>query len=223
MTTIPAIGPNRDIQFPQAHEDGAQFPEGSKLGESQSHFLEGLVIIERQAVGVGAILSVHPRPLVQDAYAIQQLNEAPITPMRAVVDPVHGMPKNEDEYLGDEGGARSALRASRAWITIFGHTHLQEGWYAMGKYLTLVKPNFPSRTGAVRFEVALCHDRRYLINPGSVGQPRDGDWRAAFAIYDDAELRWTWYRVPYQVGTAQRRILRAGLPEVLATRLRDGS
>jgi diadenosine tetraphosphatase ApaH/serine/threonine PP2A family protein phosphatase len=63
---------------------------------------------------------------------------------------------------------------------------------------------------------------RYLINPGSVGQPRDGDWRAAFAIYDDAQMTVTFCRVPYDVQLAQSRIVEAGLPDRLALRLRDG-
>jgi predicted phosphodiesterase len=150
---------------------------------------------------------------------LSKLRRGPIRPLGPRVLCVHGMPKNEDEYLGEEAGARRSLRASRAWITFFGHTHVQEGWCAMRGDLTLVKPTFPSRHGPVRFEVALRQDRRYLINPGSVGQPRDGDWRAAFAVYDDNQATLTWYRVPYKVLTAQRRILRAELPEVLATRL----
>jgi diadenosine tetraphosphatase ApaH/serine/threonine PP2A family protein phosphatase len=60
------------------------------------------------------------------------------------------------------------------------------------------------------------------VNPGSVGQPRDGDWRAAFAIYDDAVMTVTFCRVPYDVRLAQARIVQAGLPDRLATRLRDG-
>jgi hypothetical protein len=73
--------------------------------------------------------------------------------------------------------------------------------------LTLVKPNFPSRNGPAQSEVVLRHDCRYLINPGSVGQPRDGDWRAAYATFDDDKAMVTWYRVPYKVLTAQGRIL----------------
>ena len=153
---------------------------------------------------------------------LSKLRRGPLRPLGPRLLCVHGMPKNEDEYLSEETGARRSLRASRAWITLFGHTHVQEGWCAMGRDLTLLKPNFPRGNDPVRFEVALCQNRRYLINPGSVGQPRDGDWRAAFAVYDDSEARFTWYRVPYKVRTAQRRILRAELPDVLATRLRDG-
>jgi diadenosine tetraphosphatase ApaH/serine/threonine PP2A family protein phosphatase len=72
------------------------------------------------------------------------------------------------------------------------------------------------------FELEIRDGARYLLNPGSVGQPRDGDWRAAFALYDDAQKTMTWYRVPYDVKEAQERILQAGLPDRLAARLRDG-
>ena len=66
---------------------------------------------------------------------------------------------------------------------------------------------------------------RYLINPGSVGQPRDGDWRAAFALYErdgDEPGRVSFYRVPYDIDRAQERILSANLPPRLAMRLRLG-
>jgi diadenosine tetraphosphatase ApaH/serine/threonine PP2A family protein phosphatase len=61
-----------------------------------------------------------------------------------------------------------------------------------------------------------------MLNPGSVGQPRDYDWRAAFAIYDDVFETVRFFRVPYDVRAAQASILRAGLPDRLATRLREG-
>ena len=61
-----------------------------------------------------------------------------------------------------------------------------------------------------------------MINPGSVGQPRDGDWRAAFALFDSESRKVTFWRVPYDVRSAQERILAAKLPERLATRLAAG-
>ncbi len=63
---------------------------------------------------------------------------------------------------------------------------------------------------------------RHLINPGSVGQPRDADWRAAFAIYDSDLGEIEFHRVPYDVTASQGRILMAGLPERLAARLQEG-
>jgi len=63
---------------------------------------------------------------------------------------------------------------------------------------------------------------RYLINPGSVGQPRDGDPRAAYAIVDTTPRRVELYRTRYAVEEAQNKVLKAGLPDVLAQRLAVG-
>jgi diadenosine tetraphosphatase ApaH/serine/threonine PP2A family protein phosphatase len=71
-------------------------------------------------------------------------------------------------------------------------------------------------------EFRLKDDLRYLVNPGSVGQPRDGDWRAAFAVFDSANHIVTFCRVPYNLKSAQDRILEANLPPRLATRLAAG-
>ncbi len=66
----------------------------------------------------------------------------------------------------------------------------------------------------------LCrHGARAILNPGSVGQPRDGDPRAGYMLYDDAAGTVPWHRVAYDVAAAQRKIIAAGLPEMLAERL----
>jgi diadenosine tetraphosphatase ApaH/serine/threonine PP2A family protein phosphatase len=153
---------------------------------------------------------------------LAKLPRGPISPIPRKVRCVHGAPHNEDEYIFFRGDARTALSRSRALITFCGHTHWQVGWSMHGRELTPLKPAYQSSTSAEQFEVPLEKGKRYLMNPGSVGQPRDGDWRAAFAIYDDCRSLLTWYRVPYEVHAAQRRIRLAKLPEVLATRLRNG-
>jgi len=159
----------------------------------------------------------------ENAKWLSRLPRGPIRPLGRKVACVHGSPQDEDKYLLGGEGARDAFRVSRARIIFCGHTHGQYGWSSNRRRLTLLKPDFASRRGAVQFELPLRASYRYLLNPGSVGQPRDRDWRAAFAVYDDDEAMFTWYCIPYKVLTAQRRILRAGLPEVLATRLREGS
>ena len=70
--------------------------------------------------------------------------------------------------------------------------------------------------------IALEPDAKYLVNPGSVGQPRDGDSRAAYAIVDDDRKVVTLYRVAYPIEIAQKKILDAGLPPPLAYRLAMG-
>lgn len=150
------------------------------------------------------------------------LPRGPVKPLRRNLICVHRSTFDENEYISGEYDAEAALSMSGARIILFGHTHEQVAWIEIRRSLYPVGPDYHSRSGAVQYELQLRRGIRYLMNPGSVGQPRDGDWRAAFAIYDDTESLWTWHRVPYKVLTAQRRIRRAGLPESLADRLRVG-
>jgi len=134
----------------------------------------------------------------------------------------HGACRDEDEYVFAPAQALDSLLDARSPVTFFGHTHLQGGFATNGDDWFKLVPDYATRDEAEEYEVQLREGVRYLINPGSVGQPRDGDWRSAFAIYDDVRRMVTFYRVPYDVRQAQLRIVRAGLPDRLATRLRDG-
>ena len=154
---------------------------------------------------------------------LAKLRRGPIWPILRKVQCVHGAPQNENEYIFLKENARAALDGSRARIIFCGHTHRQGGWSLHRRELTPLKPEYQSSICAEQFELPLQKGCRYLVNPGSVGQPRDGDWRAAFAIYDEAQSLLTWHHVPYKVVTEQRRIRRAKLPEYLATRLRSGT
>jgi predicted phosphodiesterase len=153
---------------------------------------------------------------------LAKLPRGPVWTIPRKAQCVHGSPWNEDEYLFFREDAWGALKGTRARVVFFGHTHWQVGWSLRGADLTPVKPEYHSQTSAEQFELPLRRGWKYLINPGSVGQPRDRDWRAAFAIYDESSALLTWHRVPYQVLKAQRGIRRAELPEALATRLREG-
>ena len=88
----------------------------------------------------------------------------------------------------------------------------------MGLSLQIIRPQ-PEK-GPQYLEIQA--DEKYLLNPGSVGQPRDGDWRAAFAIYDTEDRLVVFYRHEYDLQTAQGKILSAGLPPHLASRLSVG-
>ncbi len=133
----------------------------------------------------------------------------------------HGSPADEDEYLLTEMEALEGFRATRAFVTFFGHSHVP--WVfelgTDGERLSLA--GYPLR--GTRITVDLHPDRQYLINPGSVGQPRDRDPRASYAVYDSRLRRLSLYRVPYDVAGARRRIMAAGLPQVLADRLLHGA
>jgi diadenosine tetraphosphatase ApaH/serine/threonine PP2A family protein phosphatase len=134
----------------------------------------------------------------------------------------HGSPIDEDEYILSEGVARNSLERSPEDLTFFGHTHLQGAVALRNGTVQVIRPVYTDRAKAVTFRLELQPQCRYLVNPGSVGQPRDVDWRAAFAIYDSDDSSITFHRVPYDVESAQHRIVGAGLPERLATRLREG-
>jgi len=153
---------------------------------------------------------------------LKHLAAGPIMPDGPQVSCVHGSPADEDEYIVTVRDAWPSLKESSTRLTFFGHTHVQGGFATNGDEWFRLTPRYGSRNDAEDFELPLREGARYLLNPGSVGQPRDGDWRAAFALYDDAQRLLTWHRVPYNVREAQQRIVRAGLPDRLAARLRDG-
>jgi predicted phosphodiesterase len=135
---------------------------------------------------------------------------------------VHGSPLDEDEYVVTLPDAIAPMLSSTATITFFGHTHLQGGFSTNGNGSDFYRPEYRTVGQSETSQFPLKGGTRYMVNPGSVGQPRDGDWRAAFASYDTETQVVTFYRVPYNLKSAQERILAANLPPKLATRLAAG-
>jgi diadenosine tetraphosphatase ApaH/serine/threonine PP2A family protein phosphatase len=135
---------------------------------------------------------------------------------------VHGSPLDEDGYLLSVHDALNALFHVSVPITFFGHSHMQGGFTLYRESGSEIQPAIDSGDGSDCSELHLIKNARYLINPGSVGQPRDGDWRAGFALYDSDHDLVSFYRVPYDVKRAQQHILDAHLPERLAFRLSIG-
>lgn len=154
---------------------------------------------------------------------LAKLPQGPVDAAGTGVQCVHGAPLDEDEYILSAEDARAQLRATPAALTFFGHTHVQGG-YALSAEddCREIRPVYTERDGMESDELELRASWRYLINPGSVGQPRDRDWRAAFAVYDSDRQTVTFARTPYDVRMAQMRIQRAGLPDMLGSRLRVG-
>jgi predicted phosphodiesterase len=135
---------------------------------------------------------------------------------------VHGSPHDEDEYVVSLGDALAPLITLSTPLTFFGHTHLQGGFFVSDSSADGLRPEYKTVGQAESVALQLKPGARYLINPGSVGQPRDGDWRAAFAVFDtDAQLV-HFHRTPYNLKAAQDRIFAAKLPPRLATRLAAG-
>ena len=161
---------------------------------------------------------------------LEWLRELPKGPIRhddlPDVEFVHGAPEDEDEYLLNTIGAEESFAMpEQAGIIFFGHTHLQGGFFEGDGGVRQFVPSYEQVEGAVHADMPLEQGTRYLINPGSVGQPRDGDWRAAFALYEregGGPGRVRFYRVPYDIDKAQERILAANLPPRLAMRLKLG-
>ncbi|HEX2254339.1 MAG TPA: metallophosphoesterase family protein [Thermoanaerobaculia bacterium] len=129
----------------------------------------------------------------------------------------HGSPLDEDTYVFSEADAWPIFAGQGARVTFFGHTHVAS-YFAEGPDGRLRSVSRP-RAGVLELDP----DTRYLLNPGSIGQPRDRDPRASYMTYDSGRGLARWHRVAYPVAEAQSRIREAELPEVLANRLAVGS
>lgn len=140
----------------------------------------------------------------------------------------HGTPFDEDVYVFDDLDALRAISAARRPLCLFGHTHVPV------VFRLVDRPAGETGTGpagaldmigpprGASFRVALEADARYLVNCGAVGQPRDGDARAAYGTFDSDTRTLAIVRTEYDVRAAQGKIIAAGLPEVLAQRLAVG-
>ena len=144
------------------------------------------------------------------------LPEGPID-VDDVIQICHGSPFDEDAYIFDELDAVRALKVASRPLCLFGHTH-----YPVTFELSADSFDSVGSAAAPEMRVQMKPGCKYLINPGSVGQPRDGDPRAAYAIVDTTEHRVELYRIRYAVKDAQMKVVKAGLPEVLAQRLAVG-
>ena len=117
-----------------------------------------------------------------------------------------GRPQDEDEYLVEPSDVEGIV--PERTLSFFGHTHLQGGFlmHRQGVRPITTPTMFVDETAA------------YLINPGSVGQPRDGDPRAGYALYNSSTRVVEYHRTDYDIQQAARKIFDAGLPELLGMR-----
>ncbi len=114
-------------------------------------------------------------------------------------------------YVSNRFDAMSNFSYQFTPVCFHGHTHVPRVYMKTDKVTEVVAESIIVEDGA-----------KYFINVGSVGQPRDGDWRSCYAIYDMAERRIVFRRVEYDIEKTQAKIIAAGLPPMLAERIQEG-
>jgi diadenosine tetraphosphatase ApaH/serine/threonine PP2A family protein phosphatase len=197
---------------------------------------ECLALVRERATRV--VLGNHDVAAV-DGYGIEYFNPAAKRAMewtRSVIDPdhvawldglsyeirteeyllVHGAPVDYFTYILDKKAAARAFAATDAPLIFVGHTHLAD-YYALAADGS-IDHAFRQTGGRLDLEPGV----RYIVNAGSVGQPRDLNPEASFATFDAEARSVVWERVPYPLARTQEKIQCADLPAVLATRLAAG-
>jgi diadenosine tetraphosphatase ApaH/serine/threonine PP2A family protein phosphatase len=195
---------------------------------------------DKVSTGIAGIDGFNPvaRSAVEwTAAALTTTNRAWLTTLPqgpVLVDDVteicHGTPHDEDQYVFDQVDALRAIRSAQRPLCLYGHTHVPAVYtlkkqYAPGSRSRSLQDDIVDGTAPVRtspFDIALDDHSRYLVNCGAVGQPRDGDPRAAYGLLDTTARSLTIMRTPYDVAATMAKIVAAGLPEVLARRLQAG-
>lgn len=129
---------------------------------------------------------------------------------------VHGAPVQYFEYILDKRRAKAAFERTDAPLIFVGHTHVAE-YYVLESDGTVGHEH--RQNGG---ELILDPHKRYIIDVGSVGQPRDLNPQPSLVFYEPEEHRVQWVRYDYPIATVQAKIRAAGLPEVLAIRLDQG-
>jgi diadenosine tetraphosphatase ApaH/serine/threonine PP2A family protein phosphatase len=153
-----------------------------------------------------------------DSDEMDFLRQLPLVVEREQYTVVHGTLHLPDEfgYVMSVVEAKDSMRGQNSKVCFVGHSHVP-AIYLQGaspeEVQVVFSPEVTAKTDAAT---------KVLMNVGSVGQPRDEDPRAAYAIYDTETGEASILRVDYDIGSAQRKILAAGLPEVLASRLALG-
>jgi len=127
----------------------------------------------------------------------------------------HGSTFDEDYYLFSMFEAIESFKFLETAIGFFGHTHFPIIYYVRNEKIDIVPLTETTR-------IKLDSNTRYLINPGSIGQPRDKNPAPSFVIYDATKKEIQFIRYAYEVKKTQKKIREAGLPELLASRLEAG-
>lgn len=129
---------------------------------------------------------------------------------------VHGAPVDYFEYILDKRTAQKAFALTDAPLIFIGHTHIAEYWVQEPD--GSIGHRHMQHGGELTFE----EGRRYIVDVGSIGQPRDLNPEASFVFYEPQKRTVEWVRYPYPIGEVQHKIHEAHLPDYLAMRLESG-
>jgi predicted phosphodiesterase len=160
------------------------------------------------------------RSVLPDQYRTY-LAELPLGPLDVGSEAqlVHGAITHEDNYIFTQADADENIRLASRRITFFGHSHLPIAFTVDSRGRSVHAPAYECD----EFTAIRCDgSATFFVNPGSVGQPRDGDPRASFAIWDPDHGRTEFYRVEYPVEVTQQKMREAELPSYLIDRLAYG-
>ncbi len=147
---------------------------------------------------------------------IQYLESLPLVVQKGDFTLVHGSPREPVwEYLLSVSNAKENFAFFKSQFCLVGHSHVP----LVFKYDETGDCSFSQFSTNIRLALG---KNRLIINPGGVGQPRDGDPRASYAIYDNEARTIRLYRIPYNIAGTQTRMVKQGLPIRLATRLTYG-
>jgi predicted phosphodiesterase len=184
---------------------------------------------DRVAAGLGEASQFNPharlavywtRSVLPDAYR-EYLANLPVGPIQVNEDAqlVHGAITDEDDYIFTEADADENFLLANKRITFFGHSHFPVVFCSDSAVNSEIATSYEfDEFIAVKGE----SDKKLFVNPGSVGQPRDGDPRASFAVWDQDRARMEFYRVEYDVARTQKKMREAQLPGYLIERLAHG-
>ena len=114
-------------------------------------------------------------------------------------------------YIISELDASASFSYQHTQLCFYGHTHVPRAFVRDQRVIELPSESMLIEPG-----------KKYFVNVGSVGQPRDMDWRASYVLYSPTQQSLTWRRLEYDIAKTQSKIIAAGLPERLATRLAEG-
>ncbi len=148
---------------------------------------------------------------------ISKIPRGPLT-VKNKITIFHGAIFNEDYYILNPFDAAVVIKASPTKISFFGHTHIPVIYRMEGKSFEIIVPE--AKKGGAK--IKLKENSHYLINPGSIGQPRDGNPKISFMLFDLKNMVIEYFRLKYPWEKTQSKILKYRLPSFLAERLERG-